>query len=78
MQIIKQSEGQKFSADEIMQILKDKGKEINEQSLYSNLRKLEKEGSIKSNMFIRHKRGSGHKFYKRVWSVMEDVNSKVG
>ena len=79
MQIIRQSKGQKFSADEIMQILKDEGKQINEQSLYSNIRKLEKEGTIKSRLFIRHKRGSGHKFYKKVWSVMQDaINSQIG
>ena len=68
LQIIKQSKGTKFSADEILCILRQE-RELNEQSFYSNMEKLEKDENIKHEDVIVQRTSTGRiqKFTKRVW-----------
>ena len=69
MQILKSAEGKPLSAEEIINLLKEQGEQINEQSFYTNMIKIEHDRSIgfKEVIVQRTSAGRTHKFTKKVW-----------
>ena len=69
MQILKEAEGKPLSAEDLMRVLKEKGEEINEQSFYTNMDKIENDRSIgfKEVKIVRTASGRTYTFNKRVW-----------
>lgn len=67
--IIKKANGQKLIAQDIINKLIAEGKQINVQSFYSAIKKVEKDSSIKTErkLMIRYGLGSQSKFYKKRW-----------
>lgn len=75
------SQANPLPADKIIEFLKAEGKEINEASFYSNMRKLEKDNEVScsNKLLIRYGTGHKYKFYQKFWWMQkgdEDRNDK--